>query len=524
MKRFCKTLIIPALAVALASQAAPKAPLMGWSSWNAFFVNISDTLIMHQTDLLGELGLADVGYRQINIDDGFFGHRDSTGRMQAHPTRFPRGMRPVVDYIHSKGFRAGTYSDAGHNTCGSMWNNDTNGINAGMYEHEDIDAANSFDNWNFDFIKIDYCGAERDGLIEQERYTRIRRALDRIRPGIALNICRWRFPGTWAADIADSWRISQDIQNNWESIKSIVDLNSPLSAYCHDGHYNDMDMLVVGMNNNTSLIGQGLNNTEEEAHFAMWCIMSSPLLIGCDLDKIPESSLKILKNSELIAVNQDTLSLQAYPAVRYADGSGIYVKDILKRNSLTRAVALYNPTDSAKSMTLRFSDVNLGGKVKVRNLSDNCEMGTFKKSFTALIPAHGAIVYSLAAQRRIEPIVYEAEWGYIPMFDNIGRNKVRYSYSENASGCMKVEFLGESPENYIEWNNVYSEKGGRYTLLVDSTPGCPVTVWVNGISHELNSSDTRVKIRLNRGFNTIRIGHETSAIPEIDCISLISSQ
>ena len=140
----------------------------------------------------------------------------------------------------------------------------------------------------------------------------------------------------------------------------------------------------------------------------------------------------------------------AYPAVRDADGSGVFVKDIIRRNGLTRAVALYNPTDTAKPMVLRFSDIDLGGKVKVRDLSNRRDIGVFKDKFTAEIPAHGAIVYAVEGARRLEPSVYEAEWGYLPMFDNIGRNKVKYTYDASSSGCMKVEFLGASPENYIE--------------------------------------------------------------------------
>ena len=422
----------------------------------------------------------------------------------------------VMALSGDNGFKAGTYSDAGHNTCGSMYNNDTNGVNAGMYEHEDIDAANAFADWGFDFIKIDYCGAQLNGLVEQEQYIRIRRALDAVRPGIALNICRWRFPGTWAADIADSWRISQDIENKWESIKSIVDLNAPLSAYCHDGHYNDMDMLAVGLNNNTSLAGSGLSETEEAAHFALWCIMSSPLLIGCDLEHIPASSLAILKNADLIAVNQDSLCLQAYPAVRRPDGSGVFVKDIVTRNGLTRAVALYNPTDTAMTMTLRFADVDLGGAVTMRDLSGGRDLGTFHDAFTTTLPAHSATVYSLKGERRLEPTIYEAEWGYLPMFDNIGRNIVKYSYDPSKSGCMKVENLGASPENRIEWNNVYSATGGRYILDVRSTPGCPLQVTVNGNRYEPDGN--RLEIELQPGFNTIHVGHDTSAIPEIDCI------
>ncbi len=134
-------------------------PLMGWSSWNTYRVNISDSLIMRQADALVSTGLSRAGYRQVNVDDGFFGWRDSTGLMHPHPQRFPRGMRCVSDHIHSLGLKAGIYSDAGANTCGSRYDNDENGFGAGLYGHEEQDARLYFGEWDFDFIKIDYCGA-----------------------------------------------------------------------------------------------------------------------------------------------------------------------------------------------------------------------------------------------------------------------------------------------------------------------------------------------------------------------------
>ena len=99
---------------------------MGWSSWNAFRVNISDSTIMNQARMLTELGLRDCGYRYVNIDDGFFGYRDGNGTMVPHSTRFPSGLKPVVDYIHSCGLKAGIYTDAGTETCGSMYDGDIN--------------------------------------------------------------------------------------------------------------------------------------------------------------------------------------------------------------------------------------------------------------------------------------------------------------------------------------------------------------------------------------------------------------
>ncbi len=247
-------------------------PLMGWSSWNTYHVNINEELIKKQADALVTHGLKDAGYLYINVDDGFFGWRDETGKMHAHPERFPNGMRPISDYIHSLGLKAGIYSDAGDNTCGSIYDDDANGVGSGLYGHEQQDIDLYLKEWNYDFIKIDYCGGRELGLDEEKRYATICEAIKNTgRTDVSINICRWAFPGTWAKSMARSWRISPDIRPRWESVKNIIRKNLYLSAYAGEGHYNDMDMLEVG---------RGLKQEEEEVHFGMWWSLSSPLLIG----------------------------------------------------------------------------------------------------------------------------------------------------------------------------------------------------------------------------------------------------
>ena len=122
-----------------------------------------------------------------------------------------------------------------------------------------------------------------------------------------MNACRWDYPGTWIDEAAFSWRTTGDINASWESIKGILAQNLYLSAYCSKGHYNDMDMLEVGRN---------IGTEEDKTHFGMWCIMNSPLLIGCDVRSINTTALNLLKNTELIALNQDTLYQQAHRPCR----------------------------------------------------------------------------------------------------------------------------------------------------------------------------------------------------------------
>ena len=154
-------------------------PMMGWNSWNAYMVDISDSIIMNAADMMIAKGLKEAGYDHVNIDDGYFGYRDSLGYMVPHPVRFPNGMKHVPEYIHSLGMKAGIYSDAGHNTCGSNYNKDPHGLGAGLWQHEVQDAERYFNDWGFDFIKIDWCGGSKLGLDVEPVYT-LQQAVDTL--------------------------------------------------------------------------------------------------------------------------------------------------------------------------------------------------------------------------------------------------------------------------------------------------------------------------------------------------------
>ena len=213
---------------------------MGWSSWNTYGVGISESLIKRQAYAMVTTGLKNVGFDHINIDDGYFGGRDkATGQLLIHPTRFPNGLKGVVDYIHSKGLKAGIYSDAGRNTCASMFGGETLGKGVGLYEHDQQDMDYFFKELGFDFIKVDFCGGSpghnEDHLYldEKQRYTAIAQAIKNTgRTDVRMNACRWDYPGTWIDDVAFSWRTTGDINDSWNSIKGILAQNLYLSAYC----------------------------------------------------------------------------------------------------------------------------------------------------------------------------------------------------------------------------------------------------------------------------------------------------
>ena len=525
MRRLISLLMLLSGSLALSHAADFDPPVMGWSSWNTYRVNINDTLIRRQADALVNGGFRQAGYDQINIDDGFFGFRDESGRMHTHPQRFPNGLKGIADYIHSLGLKAGIYSDAGSNTCGSIWDHDKNGVGAGLYGHEEQDAQLYFNEWGFDFIKIDYCGAGQElELDEEQRYTEICQSIRRVahRP-VSVNICRWAFPGTWAAGIATSWRISPDIRPRWSSVKDIIERNLYLSAYARDGHYNDMDMLEIG---------RGMSPDEEVTHFGMWCMMSSPLLIGCDLTTIPEASRRLLLNTELIALNQDRLGLQAR-VVQHRGGTYVLAKDILQLRGLTRAVALYNPTDTAARISVALADLELSGKAQVRDLVSRKDLKPARDSIAMTVAPHATAVLRVTGRQRIEPSLYEAEWAFLPRYNALNKRKrlVTYMPEPKASGGTTVRYIGGSRDNVAEWDRVYSAEGGPYRLIISYMPHADrkLEVEVNGLRRLLTDLETKegdtpvqvtVPVTLRPGYNVIRMGSPYTWAPDIDCFRL----
>ena len=515
--------------------AQNEGPTMGWSSWNTFGLNINETLIKQTANSMVSKKLLDVGYNHVNIDDGYFGGRDkSSGQLKIHPQRFPNGLKPVVDHIHSKGLKAGIYSDAGHNTCGSYHGGDQTGVGVGLYEHDQQDADLFFKELGFDFIKVDFCGGdpihnnENLKLDEKARYEAIAKAIRNTgRTDVRMNACRWAYPGTWVDGAAFSWRTTGDIYASWESVRGILAENLYMSAYCSRGHYNDMDMLEVGV---TTWDGHQLTTEENKTHFGMWCILNSPLLIGCDVRNLNPTALNLLKNTELIALNQDTLYQQAY-VVDYQNGCYTLVKDLERRDSTLRAFAVYNPTDETRTVKVSFADLCLAGDVQLRDLFQKKDVGTFTDSYEVTLPRHATRIYRAEAASRLERVRYEAETGYCGAYSEITGNVCSYSESNACSGGYKAGWLGHSEKNDLQWRDVVSREGGDYKLTIAYISGesRSITVSINGSKVQTVSVNSggwdrvgrkTITVHLEPGRNTVRLSNATGWMPDLDYIDL----
>lgn len=497
-------------------------PMMGWSSWNTFRVHINENLIKETADAMIDRGLKEAGYKYVNIDDGYFGGRDSRGYLFANKEKFPNGMKALADYIHSKGLKAGIYSDAGSNTCGSIYDADTLGIGVGLWKHDDKDCRTFFQEWGYDFIKIDWCGGKATGQSEQQRYTDIHKAIARTgRTDIRYNICRWQFPGTWATRLANSWRIHTDIIPRFKTINQIIEKNLYLAAYVSPGHYNDMDMLEVG---------RGLSEDEEKTHFGIWCIMSSPLMIGCDLCTIPESTLSIITNREVIALNQDPLGIQAEVVERGKDYL-ILSKATGKQEGKSRAVALYNQSEKPQRLRIDFDKLCLSGKVQVRDLWEHRDLGTFTGYYETLVPAHGTALLKVKGSKRRDRTCYEAEYAFMQEYLPDNKEKAYPAPKIHASGGYIMKGLGNSPSNWAEFRKIYVSKGGNYqlTLTYYSEDKRDLRIIVNGTEQRLSglssgswdrSASISIPIKLRKGYNTIRLHNPGDWAPDIDKLEI----
>lgn len=364
-----------------------KTPIMGWASWNAYHPRISEEIILSQAEKLVEYGLDDLGYVYVNVDDGWQNGRGKDGYVVTHAKRFPSGMKALSTKIHSMGLKAGIYSDAGANTCAALYSGEGQNTKVGLYGYEKKDLERYLIDWDYDFIKVDWCGGSELKLSQKTAYTKIGNIVKDIEKKTGkdkiYNVCSWAFPGEWVVNVADSWRTGADITNTYESVIYQVNKIRDLAKYNGPGHINDLDMLQIG---------NGMSYEEDKTHFAMWCMMSTPLMLGMDLNCISEETLSIISNKELIAINQDVACIQAIPVKSYG-GVEVWAKDLGKANSGKKAFAFLNDTDSEKTVTVIFSEVGLDGVEVVRDAWTHEDIAVDGK-ITVTIPSHGTLVYT----------------------------------------------------------------------------------------------------------------------------------
>lgn len=372
-------------------------PPMGWNSWNCWGLSVNDALVRDAARMMKEK-LHDYGWTYINVDDGWEApERTENGEILSND-KFP-DFKTLTEYIHSLGLKFGIYSSPGIKTCGN---------HVGSYRHEEIDAR-TWSKWGVDYLKYDHCGyleIQKDAKEKtiQEPYIVMRKALDKVDRDIVYCV-GYGAPNVWKwADESGGnlWRTTRDITDEWNVVTAIGCFQDVCAEATAPGKYNDPDMLVVGK------LGQGwgakvhdsyLTPDEQYSHISLWCLLSAPMLIGCDMGNMDDFTLNLLTNNEVIAVNQDSL---VAPASKIIVENGQIWSKKLSDGSYAVGFFQMNPyfilwdQDKAEAIQMKNYDFRLNlkklgitGKAVVRDLWRQKDLGLFNGYFQTKVPYHG---------------------------------------------------------------------------------------------------------------------------------------
>ena len=356
-------------------------PPMGWNSWNQFGCSPSESLLKGVADVMVSSGMAAAGYAYVNIDDCWMSGRDASGNLQWDTSKFPSGMPALGEYIHGKGLKFGIYETPSGTTCAGK---------TGGSGHISQDAK-TFASWGVDYLKYDHCQTKDMTSFAQMHDALVaagRPIFYSINPVYGSGSC---VPPNCTVDelkVCNMWRIGFDINASWGSFTGLIDTDRPLAQYAGPGHWNDPDMLEVG---------RGMSADEDRSHFGMWAILAAPLITGNDIRSMSATTKAILTNTDVIAVDQDPLGKQGTRVATPGSNLEVWSKQLTGTNA--RAVALFNRSGSAASMTVKWTDIGLpAGSATVRDLYAQKDLGPSTDSYTAAsVPSHGIVMLKIVS-------------------------------------------------------------------------------------------------------------------------------
>jgi len=384
-------------------------PPLGWNSWNCWGEKVDRDRVLAAARAMVSSGLADHGWTYVNIDDGWQGKRPAPGKPLQPNEKFP-DMKGLCDAIHAMGLKVGIYSTPwvmsyagypGGSTGEVAYVAPQRGFSKedmlerkwyeGKVGCEGVDAK-QFAAWGIDYLKYDW------NPISVPAARRMRQALRASGRDIVYSLSNTA-PIEGAADwakLANCWRTTGDIQDTWRSVAGIGFEQDPWKTFAGPGHWNDSDMLVVGH------VGWGkphptrLTPDEQYTHISLWCLLSSPLLLGCDMTKLDEFTIALLSNDEVLAVNQDPLGRQA-GRIAQDKYTQTWAKALADGG---RAVGLFNLDDfEPHAVTVKWSDLGIRGKHVVRDVWRQKDLGGFDGSFQIDVPPHGVVLVRVSGKK-----------------------------------------------------------------------------------------------------------------------------
>ena len=340
-------------------------------------------------DVMVDQGYLAAGYEYLVIDDCWAEmERDENGRLVPDHVKFPNGMKAVADYVHSKGLKFGMYSCAGVRTCAGY---------PSSYDHEFIDAKTCAE-WGVDFLKYDFCNFPESGNCIN-RYHTMSMALKASGREILFSACNWGMqePWKWMKSIGvHMYRSTGDIQDNYQSFKDIAVSQIDKLCMSSSGSFNDPDMLVVGMYGKGNVGFGGCSDVEYRTHFALWCLFGVPLMMGCDLRTVNETSKALMLNKELIAIDQDGKCRPPYLAGKSGGDPYFFIRH-LSNNEFVLAYFNLSEAGHVYRYSASFADLGLpyesGCGLELTDVFTGENLGVKRDYFLPAIEPHGCRRY-----------------------------------------------------------------------------------------------------------------------------------
>ena len=588
---FCAVFFLSALCSG--GQVAQKPP-MGWNSYDCFSYAVTEQQVKENADYMAEK-MKQFGWEYIVVDyvwscplgrpdfapmqDANFTPRlnmDKNGRLLPDPNRFPsskdgKGFKPLADYIHSKGLKFGihlmrgiprqavaekcpvlgtnaTAADAANKASVCPWLNHMYGLDMKKPEAQQyLDSIfKLYADWDVDFVKVDdlsrpYYTDEVEGY---------RKAIDNCGRQMVFSTSPGATPISDAEHIkrhANMWRVLDDLWDHWSGAGGLdltFDKAYEWYPYCGPGHWPDLDMLPLGklrkFGPKTGPADMYSRYTKDEQYtlMSLWCITRSPLMFGGNLPENDESTLKLITNAEVLAVNQDSINNRPL----YHGPYPVWTADIPGSKDKYLAVFNRNPK-GPKTIMVRLSDIGIK-KCKVRDLWTHSEIGEFTDQFAPQINFHGAGLYRIivledtavttpaAFLAQSAGKTYEAESP-----DNQFRGRTRPARDVQGglcSGSSMVKYIGDKPpqKNGIVFGNINVAEDGNYKMIVcymagadgkayikvnDGQPVYYDFEWTGG-RNGFYLGSKEIEITLKAGSNAIEFGNDKGDAPDLDRI------
>ena len=377
----------------VAGTAIALTPPMGWNSWNCWGVTINDEKVRQAADAMAASGLADHGWTYINIDDGWQGDRKPPA-YALQPKQKMGDLGALAEYVHARGLKLGLYS--------TPWKRSYAGYRGGSADTADgkfkdpdtqfgrftfyAEDARQFAAWGVDYLKYDW------KPIDPEHARAMADALRAAGRDIVFSLSNsapFELAAEWAR-LANAWRTTGDLGDSWEDVAGIGFSQDRWRPFAGPGHWNDPDMLVVGV------VGWGpnlrptqLTPNEQYTHVSLWCLLAAPLLLGCDLAQLDDFTRGLLVNDEVREVDQDPLGRQA-ARVSVGGPCEVWAKEM---EDGSRAVGLFNRDDrEVRTVTVTWADLGLAGPHRVRDLWRRKDLGVFDGKFETRVLVHGVVL------------------------------------------------------------------------------------------------------------------------------------